>query len=178
MNMLAMLRIIFAGLLCLANGFASAQVSMPASSTQPAEAPVAISPGDPASIQRAINHAIKLGTPKIIIPAGVYRVPPPPGSRAHLNIVGASNLEIDATGATLIFTERRRGSVMFSNCDAVTFRGATLQRETLPYSQGRIEAIDIKSRTIDVRVDKGFPTDIDDLSLFDTFWANVFDLRG
>ena len=173
-------RIVIAGLLFLANGSALvAQVSTPAISTQPATAPVAISPDDPASIQRAIDLAIKLGAPKIIIPAGVYRIASPPrGSRAHLNIVGASNLEIDATGATFIFTDRRCGSVMFSNCNAVTFRGATLQRETLPYSQGRIEAIDVKSKTIDLRIDKGFPADIDDVSLFDTFWANVFDKEG
>jgi hypothetical protein len=172
-----MLRVIVAGVLCLANGFASAQV--PTTSAQTAETPIVISPADPASIQRAIDHAIKLGVLKVIIPQGVYRIPsPPPGSRAHLNIVAAHNLEIDATGATLIFTERRRGSIMFSNCDGVTFRGATLLRETLPYSQGRIEAVDAQSRTIDVRVDKGFPADIDDRSLFDTFWANVFDKEG
>jgi hypothetical protein len=179
MKMLAIFVAMCVGLLCLACIDASAQALPPANASQSDSVIIAISPRDPTSVQLAIDQAIKLRIPRIVIPAGVYRIPSPPrGSRAHLTFVGATQLEIDATGVTFIFTDRRRGSIMFADCDGVTFRGATLRRETLPFSQGRIEAIDEKGRSIDIRIDKGFPADIDDPSLFDTFWANVFDREG
>ncbi len=138
-----------------------------------------ISPGDPASLQKAFQEAARAGRSELVIPPGVYLIPPLPtggGPDAwHLMLEKARNLKIEATGATLIFTDRGRSSMTFQQCENVTLRGATLVRGTIPSTQGRIEAISLEDKTADVRIAKGYPADIDNKTFFPNIWLNVFD---
>ncbi|MBL8993033.1 MAG: right-handed parallel beta-helix repeat-containing protein [Spirochaetia bacterium] len=126
----------------------------------------AISPDDPLSVQREIDAAFKAGLKKIVIPAGVYRLPRPESLPWHLRFFGLKDLEIDATGVTFIFTGRDKRSVMFDNCTNVTFRGATLLREIPPFSQGKIQSLAEDRTSVQIKIDPGYPTDLDDPRYF------------
>ncbi|XHR29490.1 MAG: right-handed parallel beta-helix repeat-containing protein [Chthoniobacteraceae bacterium] len=137
---------------------------------------------DGSSIYATICAAAQAGQPRVVIPPGVYRIPAPEviagKDQAHWEFTEIQNLEIDATGAVFIFTGRHAGSMVFRKCKNITLRGATLRRETPAFSQGKIVAIDPQGKFVDIRIDKGYPTDIDDPALFDHFWSNVFRPEG
>ena len=140
---------------------------------------VVITPDDPASVQRGIQTAIRTGQNEVTIPPGIYKLPPLPtggGPDAwHLVIENARNLEIKATGVTFVFTDRFRSAMTLQKCENVIFRGATLTRETSPSSQGRIEALSPENNTVDVRIAKGYPTDVENPKSFEHIWLLIFD---
>ena len=157
----------------------SGQVNIPETAPKAVEEVVRITPEDPRSIQRAVLAAVKTGQSTLVIPPGVYEIPgaEPVGKRNfHIRVTGAHDLAIEATGVTLIFCDRYQHSLGFVDCKNVTFRGATLRRKTSSVSQGRIEAIREEGKSIDVRIDKGYPTDIENRTLFGTFWPSVFSM--
>ena len=144
-----------------------------------AETLPAITPENPRSIQAAIAASIAEGRHTLTIPPGVYEIPSaePAGKRnIHLRVTGARDLDIEAAGVTLVFADRYQHSLGFMDCTNVTFRGATLRRKTSSISQGVIAAIREGGKSIDVRIDKGYPADIDNRALFTTFWASVFSM--
>lgn len=134
-----------------------------------------ISANDPLSLQAAIKWAYENGLHRIVIPPGTYRVAAEPQSGSHLHFSGMKNFEIDATGATLIFTARKKSSFAFDHCEDVTLRGATLLRETPPFSQGKIIALSADRTTVDVQVSAGYPADFDDPRYFSKIWLNLYD---
>jgi len=142
------------------------------------ESSIFISPDDPSTVQKAITATVRAGRSELVIPPGVYRIPPLPTGTGpdawHLVVENAKNLKIKAVGVTLVFTDRTRASLMFKHCENVTFEGATLTRETLAFSQGRIEAISSVNGTVDVRIANGYPADIDNKTLFPHLWMHVF----
>ena len=142
----------------------------------------AIQVKDGSTIHAMICAAAQAGQSRVVIQPGVYRIPAPEEvagkERAHWEFMEIQNLEIDATGAVFLFSGRHSGSIVFRKCKNITLRGATLRRETPAFSQGKIEAIDPQGKFVDIRIDKGYPTDIDDPTLFDHFWSNVFRPEG
>jgi parallel beta-helix repeat protein len=125
-----------------------------------------ISPDDPTSLQRGVDAAYQSGLKKITIPPGVYRLTCASNATWHLRFSDMKNFEIDASGVTLVLTERTKRAVNFNECENVTFRGATLLREVPPFSQGKIESLAEDLGSVTIRVDKGYPTDIDDKRFF------------
>lgn len=140
---------------------------------------VSISPDDPSSIRRAIETASQAGSGRVVIPPGIYRLPgpdAPPGQPGwHLFLEDIHDLTIDATGVTFISTDRRHPAIRFRHCRNVVFQGATLLRAVPAGSQGTIVALSPQANTVDIRVDKGYPDDLDDPVSFPHFWTNVFD---
>jgi len=164
--------------LLLASLSAISQPAPQASATKSKPTEVVITPDDPASVQKGIQAAIRSGQHQLTIPPGIYKLPPLPtggGPDAwHLVIENAKNLEIKATGVTFVFTDRFRAAMTFQKCENVTFQGATLMRETSPSSQGRIEALSPVNNTIDVRIAKGYPTDVENPKSFEHVWLLVY----
>lgn len=163
----------------LALAIAAAQSACTLRAATPTAKPsVVVSPADPGSVQLAIDEAIRLKLPKLVIPAGTYEIPPggPPEKvyNFHLRVTGGKNLEIDATGVTFVFTKRAQNSMAFIDCDNVTFRGATLKRKVGAISQGVIETIRDGGKSIDVRIDAGYPADLEDRKLWSTFWTSLY----
>jgi hypothetical protein len=159
---------LLAGAVCLgwlgAMNAARAQGSAPVFSTS-----------DPLSLQHGIEQAYKAGLPRVVIPPGIYQVGAEPKSGAHLHFAEMKNFEIDATGVTLVFTDRTKGGINFHHCEGVTFRGATLRRGVIPFSQGHVIALSPDRKTIDVRVSPGYPTEFDDPHLYAKMWLNRYD---
>ena len=139
------------------------------------EAPL-ITPAEPASLQAACTAAIASGAKRLVIPPGIYQLAPAPGNVAHVLLEKAHDLEIDGRGATLVFGARDKRGLSLRDCQRVTVRGLRLERAKLPFSQGRIERLEEDGRWCVVRIDGGYPQDIDDRRFFPTFWTNVFTL--
>jgi hypothetical protein len=140
---------------------------------RPAALPV-ISPDDPASLQRAFTAAIASGAARLVIPPGIYRVPGTTARSHHLLIDGARDLTIEGTGAVLVFTARDQHGLSLRNCRNTVLRGLRLERATPTCSQGVVERLEEDGRFCVVRIDPGYPQDIDDQRWFPTFWCNVF----
>jgi len=115
----------------------------------------------PISFQKVIDDAYKSGLKKVVIPAGVYRLPEP-SRGSYLSFKDMSDFEIDLQGVTLLRTDPTRGCMVFEHCSNVTLRGATLLNETPPFTQGTLIGIDPEGNWYDVQIDKGYPANFDD----------------
>lgn len=150
----------------------------PGGAPQPPAPPV-LSPDHPENLQAAIRYAIKYKAAELVIPPGVYRLPPLPtggGPDAwHIVVENASDLAIKAEGVTLVFTDRFRSGITFQKCTNVSFSGATLKKEAVTFTQGRVEAISADGSQIDVRIAAGYPTDLNDPKAFEHAWLLFFD---
>jgi len=126
-----------------------------------------ISPAHPELLQQQILAAYAAGQPSVVIPAGVYMIPPiGNGNGFHLDLENMNNFEIDARGATFVFQDQTRGGILFYNCTAVLFHGATLYFGTPPFSQGVIRAVAADGSSLDVQIEQGYPTNLDDPKYF------------
>ena len=151
----------------------SAEVNVKAAASLP------ITTQDPTSIQRAIVAAGRAGERGIVIPPGVYHIPRQAVAAGHegthLRLENLRNLDIQAVGVTFVFADCTQHAIIFAHCENVTFRGAKLCRETVPFSQGRIEAVSLPDNTVDVRIDRGYPCEVADRTRFPYIWMNVID---
>jgi hypothetical protein len=76
----------------------------------------------------------------------------------HLALVGLEDVTLEgAGGTTFVFTDETRFGIVMNACRGVTLRGFALDYETPPFSQGVVLAVDVEARTVDVRMDAGFP---------------------
>jgi hypothetical protein len=119
----------------------------------------------PESIQHLVDRAYHGNKRKVRIPPGTYEVIPPE-SGSHLQFEKLSHFEIDARGVTLLLADQTRGGIEFRDCNAVTFRGATVRYEIPPFTQGRVEAISADGTSYDVRIEKGYPVNLEDRRYF------------
>ena len=126
---------------------------------------VRIEPADPLGLRRGIESAIAGGAKKIVVPPGVYRLEPARG-RVCLRIADVSDVEIDATGATLLLADPASSAIEFFRCRRVTLRGLIIENETPPFTQGTITGIDPQGLWIDLTIDAGYPAGLDDPKRF------------
>jgi hypothetical protein len=124
-----------------------------------------ISPSHPELLQSQIVAAYKAGQKSVVVPAGVYLIPKLTNGH-HLDLENMANFEIDATGATFVFQDVTANGVLFYNCDSVTFHGATMYYGTPPFSQGVIQAVAADGSSLDVQIERGYPTNLDDPKYF------------
>jgi hypothetical protein len=108
-------------------------------------------------LQDLISEAIGTGARDLRIPPGTYAVK----SSAHsngslLNIDGADDLTIDATGVTIVGKELTR-AVNVVNSHDVTIQGLTVDYDPLPFTQGEVSAIAPDLGWLDVTLDAGYP---------------------
>ena len=128
--------------------------------------PLAISPQHPELLQQTILDAYKAGQKKIVIPAGIYRIPAS-DQGANLEWKDLKNFEIDASGATFLMEDNGKTGVYFGNCHNVTFRGATIRNATIPFTQGAVAAMADDRKSFDLQIDDGYPDSLDDAKKFD-----------
>jgi hypothetical protein len=124
-----------------------------------------ISPDDPASVARGLDSAIKSGRSRVVIPPGTYRLPSV-GRRYYLTVEGARDLDILATGVTLLLEDPSRGGFEFVRSRNVKLSGVTLLHAVPPFTQGRIESIAPDELNFDLRIAKGYPTNFTDPKSF------------
>ncbi len=123
--------------------------------------------GDPLFVHRLITEAVAKKQNKVVIPAGVYRLGLPASNATHhLSFTGLTNFEIDASGANFIFTHREKRGMMLERCSGVTFRGATLERDPVPFSQGTVLSVAPDRKAVEIQIHTGYPDELDDLRYF------------
>ncbi len=119
----------------------------------------------PGDLEQTIVQAYRSGNKQVVIPPGTYRLAPTPQG-PHLWLDNLSDFEIDATGARLIFTDRTRAGIEFYHCRNVRFRGATVAYAVPPFTQGVVEVISPDGKYYDIRIDDGYPAELDDPRYF------------
>lgn len=107
-------------------------------------------------LAQALTEAVRKGAAEFVVPAGDYRFGGD-GPR-NLEIRGAANLCLQASGATFWFEPRQRlDALRLRECRKLTIRGLTIDYDPVAYSQGEITGIDPGGKSVDFRVDPGFP---------------------
>jgi len=118
-----------------------------------------------ASIMRAIEAAKACGKPaELRFGEGIYRVSSDEPSKdkhllAHcLNVNGARDLAIRGVpGKTsLLVTNPENGLFWLRDCKRVSIDGFVVDYDPLPFTQGRVESIDLESGSYAARIDEGF----------------------
>jgi hypothetical protein len=136
-----------------------------------------LTPAHPELFQPAILDAYRTGAHRITIPPGTYRITPPV-TGSHLQFADMSDFEIDAQGVHLILADQTRGGIEFRNCRNVRLRGAQIAYEIPPFTQGVIEGIAWTGKWYDVRIERGYPTNLDEPKYFSSHpLAHLFDPR-
>lgn len=108
-------------------------------------------------LQAAIDEAFSLGIHQVTIPAGVHRIDSTLRLR-HLNDFTLQGPDADsADGATLIFTNLQSGGISVNDCNRLTLRGFSIDFDPLPFTQGTVDAIDLKAGTLSYTVHAGYP---------------------
>lgn len=133
-----------------------------------------IPPGDGAALQRVFKEASTAGWQRLVVPPGVYHLAAIAKNEPHLVLDGVQDLEIAADGVVLVCDGRIQEGVVLRNCRGVTLHGLRLERKVPTCSQGVIERIEDDGAHCVVRIDAGYPNDIDDPRYFPFFWGNVF----
>lgn len=118
---------------------------------------VALDSSHPEALMSAIMHAYRSGSGQIVIPHGVYKLPEPRGG-FYLSFKEMKNFRIVGKGVTLLRTDPTKGGILFDHCSNVTLEGFTLRCDPLPYTQGRVIAVDPAGGYIDLQLCQGFPS--------------------
>lgn len=108
-----------------------------------------------AEIRRALGDAAAGGPAMLRFAAGAYRLDPG-AAEAFIELDGARDLVVDGGGATFTFT----GFVTFvrlRHCERVMVRNCTFDFDPLPYTAGRVLAVDRAGGTLEVEIAPGHP---------------------
>jgi len=142
----------------------SVAVALSLSSTLAAGA-IRITPLHPETVQEGILEAYRAGEHHIVVPPGTYQLSPR-GGGAHLELHDISDFAIDASGVQFVFTDQTRGGIDFRNCRNVRFSGASIRYQTPPFTQAIVESTNRIGSSYVVRIEKGYPTNLDDARYF------------
>ena len=104
-----------------------------------------------------LKNAIAAGKKEFTVAPGNYRFDKSLNPRFELK--KADNLTIKADGATFWFdgSQRFSSGIMIRDCRNLTIKGLTVDYDPLTATQGVITAIDTVARSMNVKIDPGFP---------------------
>ncbi len=107
------------------------------------------------TLVKDLGDAIARGDKTFTVKPGHYRF----GSPDLKNLpITAKDLTINAYGATFWFNGRIGvDAFAIAECKNLAIKGATVDYDPFPYTQGEIVAIDPEAKTYDVKIDPGFP---------------------
>ncbi|MGC9261495.1 MAG: right-handed parallel beta-helix repeat-containing protein [Phycisphaerae bacterium] len=140
------------------------------SASPPCPSPLGpLGPNNPAALVPAAMLAYNSGKGEFVIPPGVYRLPQPSrGSYAYLSFSYLRNFRIVAKGVTFLRSDPALTCISFHRCQGVTLDGPTLRCDPLPYTQGRIIAMNRKKRWLEIRICKGYQADLSNPARFNS----------
>ena len=112
---------------------------------------------DAPAFQKAISDAIQAGPGAVVwVPAGRYSLQTRMGG-GMIEIRQAADLTFQGEpGATLIASDPTAHIVRILNSTNVTVRGFEMDRNPLVFTQGRIVAMDMTAKTVQVTIDAGY----------------------
>ncbi len=112
-----------------------------------------------ADLQQLLNQAIKEKAREVKLPPGVYALSAA-DKGALLDLDGADNLVVDATGVRIVGSTLSTG-LRLTDCSGVTIRGLTIDYDPLPFTQGVVTAVNAKDGYVEVAIDPGYPDTVD-----------------
>lgn len=107
------------------------------------------------AIHSILESAIEKSPSVVRFEPGEYRVDPE-GAEALLSLVGASDLIVDAQGASITLTRQCNIAKLWDS-ENVLVRNLTVDYDPLPYTAGRILAVNGKTGAFDIRIEPGHP---------------------
>lgn len=111
-------------------------------------------------IRQAIADAVACKSPaEVVLEAGRYLIKPMENSTYCISIDNASDITIRGQhDKTEIIIVDPRGTFLYaSTCQNVTVKDLKIDYDPLPFTQGRVAAIDTAAGTFDLDIDEGFP---------------------
>lgn len=107
--------------------------------------------GSSVSVQEILDRAVETTAKEVVLPEGRVEV------KGKLRVRGATNLVIEGSGTTLVFSDREGTTWSFDSCRNITLRGFTIDYDPLPYIQGRITGRSEDGKRYDFVVCEGYP---------------------
>ena len=119
---------------------------------------------DATAIFKAINFCKKVGQTgtgvRLIFQKGTYDLFSNKNSKAQhiLQINNANNLIIEGNEAEIIVHDPLKGFLSIFKSNNVIVKNLFIDYDPLPFTQGKIVAIDVKQKTFDLQLDANFPS--------------------
>ncbi|MBI2684160.1 MAG: hypothetical protein HYX33_02015 [Actinobacteria bacterium] len=101
--------------------------------------------------QVLIDRAIARRATSVRLPPGVLRIERP------LRIGLARNLVVDGRRTTIVMSNPTAGALLVEGARDVTVRGLTVDYSPLPFTQGRVVAVNPRDLSYDIAVSRGYP---------------------
>lgn len=120
---------------------------------------------DTPGIMKALNFCKKLsvagtGT-KLIFEKGRYDLfssENAPKKTHIIDLIDGKNLVIDGNGAEIIIHDPLKGFFKILKSENVIVKNLFIDYDPLPFTQGKITAVDIKNKFFELQIDEGFPS--------------------
>jgi len=106
-----------------------------------------------ASLKQRLDEAIREGKKEFTIPPGNYFFE---SKTPVFRLQRVEGLTINGAGATLWFDPAQQ-AIVLEKCRNVVLRGLTIDYYPLPFSQGRIMAVNEADKSLDIEIEEGFP---------------------
>lgn len=119
---------------------------------------------DAPAITKALNFCKKLTSTgsavKLVFEKGTYDLfsNPKQERRSHIiNLQNANDIIIDGNGSELIIHDPLKGFFSVFKSKNIVLKNVFIDYDPLPFTQGEIVNVDLKSRVFDLKLDDGFP---------------------
>lgn len=117
---------------------------------------------DANAIIKALNFCKKVsltGTgSKLIFTKGTYDLFTNKNKSHLIELNNASNILIEGNGAEIIIHDPLKGFFSVFKSKNIIVKDLFIDYDPLPFTQGKVVAVDLKQRTFDFKVDEGFPS--------------------
>jgi len=111
-------------------------------------------------LMKDMNDAVKAGAKEFVIPKGHYRLTLPPhkggGKPAYFTWENLDGFTLDGQGSTVWLDTIGANGIRFATCKNTTIRNLTFDYDPLPFSQGRVVAIDEEKKRLRFACEEGF----------------------
>ncbi|GEM_PF-3626203 len=121
-----------------------------------------------ARLMRDIENAIKEKKKEFVFPKGDYRLSlkgkARSGKSRYFEWGSVENFTLDGQGSTLWFDTVEANAFQLARCRNITFKNLIFDYDPLPFAQGKIVALDEKTRRLRFALDEGFEESLKPLS--------------
>lgn len=105
----------------------------------------------------AENNSTTRNPVRIEFSTGTYDiVPPPAGTQAFT--VSLKYVFIEGNNAEIIIHNPEKGFIFFGNSTNVIIKNLKIDYKKLPFTQGKVTAVNVAANTFDFTIDEGFPS--------------------
>lgn len=116
---------------------------------------------DGESIKRALEMCKKLALSganvRLIFEKGTYDLFTNKNNSHLVELNNASNLVLEGNGAEIIIHDPLMGFLSIFKCNNIIVKNLFIDYDPLPFTQGKVVAVNLDSNSFDLKIDVGFP---------------------